>query len=99
MANKRWYRLTCKGYVVLTQRLYSKLETEKLFLTKDVMCERCFKENLRCNGLKGPSEENAEKCNGFCIDMVCKKVFFFLLFFAKDHIFLNYFFKITKILP
>jgi hypothetical protein len=68
---------------VLTQRLYSKLETEKLFLTKDVMCERCFKENLRCNGLKGPSEENAEKCNGFCIDMVCKKVFFFLLFLQK----------------
>jgi hypothetical protein len=71
MAGKMWYRMTCKGYVVLTQRLYSKLETEKLFLTKDVMCEGCFKEDLRCNGLRGSSEENAEKFNGFCIDMVC----------------------------
>jgi hypothetical protein len=71
MAGKMWYRMTCKGYVVLTQRLYSKLETEKLFLTKDVMCEGCFKEDLRCNGLRGSSEENAEKFNGFCSDMVC----------------------------
>jgi hypothetical protein len=47
------------------------LETEKLFLTKDIMCEGCFKEDLRCNGLRGSSEENAEKFNGFCIDMVC----------------------------